>query len=89
MVAMSAARLGHADKAVDALLMDTPKNHFSPNGHNYQRPNLTIYLPGNGALLYAAAFMAAGWDGAPNRPAPGFPDNGQWVVRSEGLKTAP
>ena len=54
-----------------------------------QRPGLTIYLPGNGALLYAAAMMAAGWDGAPARNAPGFPDNGQWVVRWAGLKAAP
>jgi hypothetical protein len=89
MVALSAARLGHPDKAVDALLMDTPKNRFGPNGHNYQRPNLTIYLPGNGALLYATAMMAVGWDGAPRRHAPGFPDDGQWTVRWEGLKTAP
>jgi len=74
---------------VDALLLDTLKNHFGLSGHNYQRPRLTIYLPGNGGLLYAAAMMAAGWDGAPNKPAPGFPDNGQWQVRYEGLRRAP
>jgi hypothetical protein len=33
--------------------------------------------------------MAAGWDGAPKRHAPGFPDDGSWNVRWEGLKTAP
>jgi len=33
--------------------------------------------------------MAAGWDGAPARPAPGFPDDGNWVVKSEGLSKAP
>jgi hypothetical protein len=89
MVAMCAARLGEPDKAVDALLLDTPKNHYRLNGHNHQRPGLTIYLPGNGGLLYAAALMAAGWDGGPDRPAPGFPDNGQWTVRWEGLCPAP
>jgi len=47
------------------------------------------YLPGNGGLLYAAAMMAAGWDGAPQRHAPGFPADGSWVVKWEGLKTAP
>ncbi|HXR07213.1 MAG TPA: hypothetical protein VN765_07770, partial [Candidatus Acidoferrum sp.] len=73
----------------DALLLDTPKNHYALNGHNYQRPGLAVYLPGNGALLYAAAMMAAGWDGAPDKPAPGFPDNGQWTVRCEGLLKAP
>jgi hypothetical protein len=89
MVAMCAARLGETERAVDALLLDTPKNHFAANGHNYQRPGLPIYLPGNGALLYAAAMMAGGWDGAPGRRAPGFPDNGQWTVRCEGLRPAP
>jgi hypothetical protein len=88
-LAMSAARLGRGEDAVNALLMDTPKNRFLPNGHNYQRPNLPLYLPGNGALLVAVAMMAAGWDGAPANPAPGFPTNGQWSVRWEGLKPMP
>jgi len=89
MMAMTAARLGKPDLAVDALLMDTPKNVFRTNGHNHQRPGLTIYLPGNGGLLYAVAMMAAGWDGAPEGPAPGFPRNGRWQVRWEGLRRAP
>jgi hypothetical protein len=89
MMAMTAARLGKPDLAVDALLMDTPKNVFRTNGHNHQRPGLTVYLPGNGGLLYAVAMMAAGWDGAPEGPAPGFPRNGRWQVRWEGLRRAP
>jgi len=89
MVAMTAARLGDPKKAVDALLLDTPKNHYRANGHNHQRPGLTIYLPGNGGLLYATAMMAAGWDGAPKKHAPGFPDDGSWTVRWEGLRPAP
>jgi hypothetical protein len=89
MLAMTAARLGDPARAIDALLLDTPKNVYRANGHNHQRPGLTIYLPGNGGLLYAAAFMAAGWDGAPDRPAPGFPADGRWVVRSERLRRAP
>jgi protein-glucosylgalactosylhydroxylysine glucosidase len=88
MVAMTAARLGRPELAIDALLLDTPKNGYRVNGHNHQRPGLTIYLPGNGGLLYAVAMMAAGWDGAPQRAAPGFPANGRWVVRWEGLKKA-
>jgi hypothetical protein len=45
---------------------------------------------GNGGVLYAMAMMAVGWDGAPegNR-APGFPDDGNWVVKWEGLEKAP
>ena len=69
--------------------MDTPKNVYRVNGHNHQRPGLTIYLPGNGGLLYAVAMMAAGWDGAPDGNAPGFPRDGRWVVRWEGLRRAP
>jgi hypothetical protein len=88
-MAMTAARLGEPERAVDALLLDTPKNHYGLNGHVYQRPNLTVYLPANGGLLYAVALMAAGWDGAPRRNAPGFPDDGQWNVRWENLKPAP
>ncbi len=88
-MAMTAARLGEPERAVDALLLDTPKNHFGLNGHVYQRPGLTVYLPANGGLLYAVALMAAGWDGAPARHAPGFPDNGQWNVRWENLSPAP
>lgn len=89
MMAMTAARLGKPELAVDALLMESPKNVYRANGHNHQRPGLTIYLPGNGGLLYAVAMMAAGWDGAPGGEAPGFPRDGRWVVRWEGLRKAP
>ena len=89
MLAMCAARLGEPERAIDLLLIDTPKNHYELNGHNYQRPGLTIYLPANGGLLYAVAMMAGGWDGAPRRDAPGFPNDGRWTVRWEGLRRAP
>ena len=86
---MSAARLGQPERAVDALLLDTPKNHYRANGHNHQRPGLTIYLPGNGGLLAAVAMMAAGWDSAPAGDAPGFPRDGSFTVRWEGLRRMP
>lgn len=89
LLAMTAARLGDPEHAIDALLLDTPKNHYAINGQVYQRPGLTIYLPANGGLLYSAAMMAAGWDHGPRRNAPGFPDNGQWNVRWENLSAAP
>ena len=57
-VAMTAASLGDADAAGEILLMDTPKNTWLANGHNYQRANLPCYLPGNGGLLLAIAHMA-------------------------------
>jgi hypothetical protein len=43
----------------------------------------------NAALLTAVATMAGGWDGAPAGDAPGFPRDGSWVVRSEGLNKMP
>jgi len=85
MVAMTAARLGEPALAVDALLMNTPKNVWFPNGHNWQRANLPLYLPGNGGLLAAVALMAGGWKGGPGEYAPGFPKE-SWSVRWEGLR---
>ena len=85
MTAMTAARLGDGQSAVGALLLETAKNRYLPNGHNWQRPNLPCYLPGNGGLLYAVALMAGGWRDAPRAHAPGFPSDGGWTVRHEGL----
>ncbi len=85
MTAMTAARLGESKIAVDALLMETAKNRYLPNGHNYQRPNLPLYLPGNGGLLYAVALMAAGWKNAAKQHAPGFPQDGSWQIKVENM----
>jgi protein-glucosylgalactosylhydroxylysine glucosidase len=85
MMAMTAARLGEPALAIESLFIDSPKNKWLPNGHNYQRPNLPLYLPGNGGLLAAVALMAAGWQNGPQTPAPGFP-RASWVVRYEGLQ---
>jgi len=74
MVAMTAASLGERELAIDVLMMDTPKNTWLPNGHNWQRANLPLYLPGNGGLLLAVAHMAR--TGA-------FPES--WNARWEGL----
>ena len=90
MMAMTAARLGEGQAAIEALLMAQTKNRYLANGHNFQMEHvLPIYLPGNGGLLYSVAMMAAGWDGAPERHAPGFPYDGSWTVRCEGLQAAP
>lgn len=89
MLAMCAARLGDGDAAVNALLLDLQKNTYLPNGHNYQDQRLRIYLPGNGGLLTAVAMMAAGWDGTEGKNAPGFPKNGKWQIKWEGLKAMP
>ena len=85
MMAMGAARMGETQNAVDALLMSQQKNTYLPNGHNYQDARLRLYLPGNGGLLMAVAMMCAGWDGSIH-PNPGFPQDGKWNVKWEGLK---
>ena len=77
MVAMTAARLGEPETAVDALFIDSPKNTWLPNGHNWQRDGLPLYLPGNGGLLAAAAMMASAWNGFPKK---------NWSARWEGLR---
>ena len=87
MIAMTAARLGDPETALKALLIDTQKNTYLPNGHNFQTADrLRIYLPGNGALLTAVAMMCAGWDGCSEPLNPGFPKDGSWNVRWEGLQ---
>ena len=83
-IAMAAARTGQPQIAVDALLKNSERNNYSTDGMCGG-----WYLPGNGGLLYAVAMMAAGWDGSPEQNAPGFPKDGKWVVRWEGLKKAP
>ncbi|MCF7853286.1 MAG: hypothetical protein K9N51_00700, partial [Candidatus Pacebacteria bacterium] len=87
LMAMGAARMGEPGIAIDALLKTSHKNRYDERGICLG-PGIP-YLPGNGGLLYATAMMAAGWDDAPNRHAPGFPDDGSWAVRWEGLNPAP
>ena len=88
-MAMTAARVGRGDLAVESLLLDVPKNRYLPNGHNYQDARLPLYLPGNGGLLLAVALMAGGWKDAPFVHAPGFPQDGNWTVVSEGFVVSP
>jgi hypothetical protein len=87
MVAMNAARLGHPEDAVDMLLHKSPKFGFDEHGM-VGGGNPYPYFPANGGLLYAVAMMTAGWDGDKNVKQPGWPKDGSWVVRWEGLKKA-
>lgn len=66
MLAMCAARLGRPDDAVDFLLHPADGFQFDDAGLATGGP--FPYFPSNGALLYAIAFMAAGWGRRP-RPA--------------------
>ena len=78
MLAMSAAYLKKPDWAVSYLSMKTVKNTYLTNGHNYQRADLSIYLPGNGGLLAAVALLCT---------KDGWPKDGQWAVKWEKLKS--
>jgi hypothetical protein len=86
MAAMTAARLDDGGLAMDLLLKDTPKNVYKPNGHNYQRPGLSLYLPGNGGLLTAIAMMAGRLNKTPDGTVLGWSADGSWTVRAEGLR---
>lgn len=88
MTAMTATRLHQPEKALEALLMPMQKNTYLNNGHNYQDQRLRLYLPGNGGLLAAVALMCAGWEGC-DEANPGFPKDGKWDVRWEGILPLP
>ena len=76
-IAMCAARVGEPELAVEAMMGCSLDEIGCNAAGSYP------YLPANGAILFAAAMMAAGPGGA---HAPGFPKDGKWVVRQENIK---
>jgi hypothetical protein len=90
--ANTAVRLGEYETAVDIVTNNAPKARFMPQGY-VKRPaepdGCPAYMPVNSSFLNAIGLMAGGWDGAPKSIAPGFPKNGKWVVRAEGLLPMP
>ncbi|MFT3780396.1 MAG: hypothetical protein QM790_00170 [Nibricoccus sp.] len=103
MVAMTATRLGRPADALEVLMREGPNNRYLPTGHapvrsdealpknappGARRREIAVYLPANGAFLSAVALMTAGWDGC-TEPFPGFPKDGTWKIRAEGLKRLP
>jgi hypothetical protein len=80
--AMCATAIDEPEKAVGLLMMNTYKNHYLPNGHNYQDKMLPVYLPGNGALLSAVAFLCTYRN---EKGEDGFPANGKWKVKYENF----
>ncbi len=65
--------------------MNVSTNVYMTVGPNHPAKSgiITAYLPGNGGTLIAAGLMAGGWQGAPQRMAPGFPP--EWNVLAEGF----
>ncbi|KAI0901248.1 Six-hairpin glycosidase-like protein [Annulohypoxylon nitens] len=45
------------------------------------------FMPGNAGFLYAVAYVVAGWNGSEG-DTPGFPKDGTWIVKHEGLLKA-
>lgn len=62
--------------------MASNANQTTPTG-----PSPPPYFPGNGGFLLAIGYMAAGWEGSEGH-APGFPKDGSWVVKHEGMLQA-
>jgi hypothetical protein len=103
MIAMSAARLGRPEVAVEVLLRDGPNNRYTANGHCPQRSDtaqvrnaggpaprreIAVYLPANGSFLSAVGLMIAGWDDS-TEDFPGFPKDGTWKIQAEGWQKLP
>lgn len=86
MLAMAAARTNNPELAIDMLLHSSPNFQFDEHGLATGGP--FPYFPSNGALLTAVAMMAAGWDGSTG-DAPGFPKNGNWIVKYENFNALP
>jgi hypothetical protein len=90
--AMTATRLQEPNTAVEILANDNKDGRFMKSGHvrRPKEPNGCVtYLPVNSAFLTAVGLMAGGWDAAPQTEAPGFPRDGNWVVKAEGLNRMP
>jgi len=66
---------GRPRLAIEALLMDTEKTDTCRTV-TIGNGRITLLPARQWRILYAIAMMAAGWRGAPQKPAPGFPDDG-------------
>ncbi|KAK8008196.1 hypothetical protein PG991_010747 [Apiospora marii] len=88
-LAINAARIGRPDRAVHHL---TAFDYwaFDDVGFALRAEQGGIpppFMPGNAGFLYAVGYMAAGWARSEGH-APGFPKDGSWVVRHEGMLKA-
>ncbi|KAI1798531.1 Six-hairpin glycosidase-like protein [Daldinia bambusicola] len=88
-LAINSARIGNPERAIyhmtayDYWIFDDAG--FAVRGGDGGTP--PPFMPGNAGFLYAVAYMAAGWKGS-TEDAPGFPKDGSWIVKHEGLLKA-
>ncbi|KAL4930268.1 Six-hairpin glycosidase-like protein [Aspergillus undulatus] len=88
-LAINSARVGERERAVRHLtafeFWRFDDAGFAVRGGDGGTP--PPFMPGNAGFLLAVAYMAAGWEGSEGH-APGFPKDGSWVVKHEGLRKA-
>ncbi|RMZ74590.1 Six-hairpin glycosidase [Pyrenophora seminiperda CCB06] len=88
-LAINSARIGNPERAIYHLTaFDTWKFDdagFAIRGGDGGTP--PPFLPGSAGFLYAVAYCVAGWQGAESE-TPGFPKDGSWIVKQEGLMKA-
>jgi hypothetical protein len=89
-LAINSARIGKPERAVYHLTAydywKFDDAGFAIRGGDGGTP--PPFMPGNAGFLYAVAYCVAGWDGSQG-DVPGFPRDGSWIVRHEGLRKAP
>jgi hypothetical protein len=88
-LAINSARIGNPERAIYHLTaFDYWKFDdagFAIRGGDGGTP--PPFMPGNAGFLLAVAYCAAGWQGS-DVHAPGFPQDGSWNVKYEGLMKA-
>ncbi|XDG03649.1 hypothetical protein ABKA04_003264 [Annulohypoxylon sp. FPYF3050] len=88
-LAINSARIGNPERAIyhltayDYWTFDDAG--FAVRGGDGGTP--PPFMPGNAGFLYAVAYMVAGWNGSEG-DMPGFPKDGTWTVKHEGLLKA-
>lgn len=88
-LAINSARIGNPERAIYHLTSydywKFDDAGFALRGGDGGTP--PPFMPGNAAFLLAIAYCATGWQGA-RGDAPGFPKDGSWMVKHEGLLQA-
>jgi hypothetical protein len=80
---------GHCPQRSDeSVRPSSPQAAPRSSAPGARKREIAVYLPANGAFLSAVALMVAGWDGCAE-PHPGFPKDGSWTIRAEGLHPLP
>ncbi|RYP79914.1 hypothetical protein DL770_006453 [Monosporascus sp. CRB-9-2] len=88
-LAINATRVGHPERAIYHLVN---YEHWRLDDAGYPQrsgpsPSPPPYSPGAASFLYAIGYMAVGWDGSEGHVS-GFPKDGSWVDKYEGVLKA-